>query len=65
MGVKVNYNAAQSKVKCGRFIDGKEGFKFHRKYQETNSVKKLKFLSMVPKGLNTYKLNHTITKLNQ
>ena len=32
MGVKVNYNAAQSKVKCGRFIDGKEGFKFHRKY---------------------------------
>ena len=23
------------------------------------------YLSMVPKGLNTYKLNHKITKLNQ
>ena len=29
---QVNCNAAQSKVRCGRVIYGKEGYKFHRKY---------------------------------
>ena len=36
-----------------------------KKYKQTNSAKKLKnYLSMVPKGLNAYKLNPIIMKLN-
>ena len=39
---QVNCNAAQGKVRYERVIDGKEGFKFQRKSQETNSVNKFK-----------------------
>ena len=42
-----------------------KGLNFTENIRKQILLKIQKPFSMVPKGLDTYKLNHTITKLNQ
>ena len=43
----------------------KKGLNFTENIRREILLINLKVLSIVPKGLNTYKLNHKITKVNQ
>ena len=43
----------------------KKGLNFTENIRRQTLLKMQKTFSMVPKGSDTYKLNHTITKLNQ
>ena len=78
MMIQRKWNAAQCKVRSETVIYAETGFRFYilydlksfeieiclLKWEEKGRNFSRQILSIVLKGLNMYKLNHTIAKLN-